>query len=295
VDYNSNVLDTLTILDGECISVDALPAIPAREGYTAAWDNAVTSSIVTEDMTVMPVYSIITYEVTFIDKDGKPLTYVNEKGETVNIQIVPHGSFAIIPEYPQYWFDATTLKLYEFSGWSADVENIRANHIGSNAIKALYEKEVTKPVIAIKISGSTARVSITLPKGMDIYSLKLSMRWSNDNGLCGITLAQLETISSLNKDACGDSLCTVGDKNGASGWLTYNNKNNTVDFMWNCGNGHFMGAENVFTLTFESPSPSFKLDASIFEVLSSSSIVYGDSNGDITQLEKSDVFVWFYE
>ena len=130
---------------------------------------------------------------------------------------------------------------------------------------------------------------------MDIYSLKLSMKWSNDNGLCGITLAQLETISSLNKDACGDTLCTVGDKNGESGWLTYNNKNNTFDFMWNCGNGHSVGAENVFTLTFESPSPSFVLDESLFEILSTSSIVYGDANGDITSLEKADVFVWFYE
>jgi hypothetical protein len=295
VDYNGNVLDSLTVLDGRYIEEEAVPQIPAREGYTATWDSAVTSSIVTEDMTISPVYSVVTYEVTFIDKDGNPLAYVNEKGESVNIQTVTHGSFAIIPEYPQYWFDETTLKLYEFSGWSADVENIRANHIGSNVIKALYEKETEKPVIAIKIAGVFAKVSITLPKGMDIYSLKLSMKWSNDNGLCGITLAQLETISSLNKDACGDTLCTVGDKNGESGWLTYNNKNNTLDFMWNCGNGHFIGAENVFTLTFESPSPSFKLDASIFEVLSSSSIVYGDSNGDITQLEKSDVFVWFYE
>ena len=118
---------------------------------------------------------------------------------------------------------------------------------------------------------------------------------SFNNGLCGITQAQLETISSLNKDACGETLCTVGDKNGESGWLTYNNKNNTFDFMWNCGNGHSMGAENVFTLTFESPSPSFVLDENLFEILATSSIVYGDANGDITSLEKADVFVWFYE
>jgi hypothetical protein len=65
--------------------------------------------------------------------------------------------------------------------------------------------------------------------------------------------------------------------------------------LWTCGNGHTLGAENVFSLTFESPSPSFVLDESIFEILSSSSIIYGDSGADITELKKSDVFVWFYE
>jgi hypothetical protein len=76
---------------------------------------------------------------------------------------------------------------------------------------------------------------------------------------------------------------------------SFNNKNYTFDFLWTCGNGHTIGAENVFTLTFESPSPSFVLDESIFEILSSSSIIYGDSDADITELKKSDVFVWFYE
>jgi hypothetical protein len=56
-----------------------------------------------------------------------------------------------------------------------------------------------------------------------------------------------------------------------------------------------MGAENVITITFESPSPSFVLDESIFEILSSSSVIYGNSDADITELKKSDVFVWFYE
>jgi hypothetical protein len=288
-------LDTLTVLDGQRIAGTDVPAIPARVGYTATWSDAVTSNAVTGNITVVPVYSVVTHDVSFIDKDGNVLSYVNEKGETITVQSVPHGSFAVAPECAQYWFDSVTLRLYKFSGWSVDVENIQANHIGNDAVQALYEEEVSHPVIAIKVSGAVAKVSITLPQGMDLYSLKLSIKGSNDNGLCGITLAQLETISSLNKDACAETLCTVGDKNGEEGWLTYNNKNNTLDFMWNCGNGHFIGAENVFTLTFESPSPSFKLDASIFEVLSSSSIVYGDSNGDITQLEKSDVFVWFYE
>ena len=295
VDYNGNTLDTITVLDGEYIDTADLPAIPERTGYTAVWDSAVTSSMVTENMTVTPVYNVVTYEVTFIDKDGKPLAYVNENGESVTLQIVPYGSFAIVPEYPQYWFDQTTLKLYEFTGWSVDVDHITSNHIGANAVKALYEKEVEQPVIAIKISGATAKVSITMPSNAELYSIKLSAKWSNDNGLCGITQAQFETISSLNKDACGETLCTVGDKNGESGWLTYNNKNNTFDFMWNCGNGHSMGAENVFTLTFESPSPSFVLDESLFEILATSSIVYGDVNGDITNLEKAEVFVWFYE
>ena len=295
VDHNNNVIGTVTVLDGQCIDASMLPAIPERVGYSAAWDSEVTTSIVTENMVIAPVYNVLTYEVTFLDKDGKPLSYVDERGNTVVVQSVNHGSFAMAPEYPQYWFDQTTLKLYEFTGWSVDIENITESYIGANAITALYEKEVDYPVIAIKISGNTAKISITLPEGSELYSLKFSAKWNNNNGLCGITLAQLENISSLNKDACGETLCTVGDKNGESGWLTYNNKNYTFDFLWTCGNGHALRAENVFTLTFESPSPSFVLDESIFEILDSSSIIYGASDADITELQKTDVFVWFYE
>jgi hypothetical protein len=251
--------------------------------------------MVTEDMIVSPVYNVLTYEVTFLDKDGKPLSYEDDRGNTVVVQNVNHGSFAMVPDYPQYWFDKVNLRLYEFTGWSENLENITENYIGSNAIRALYEKEVEHPVIAVKISGKTAMISITLPSGTELYSLKLSAKWSNANGLCGITLAQLENISSLNKDACGETLCTVGDKNGESGWLTYNNKNYTFDFLWTCGNGHAIGAEKVLTLTFESPSPSFVLEESLFEILSSSSVIYGSSDADITELQKSDVFVWFYE
>ena len=295
VDHNNNVIGTVTVLDGQCIDASLLPAIPERVGYSAVWDSEVTTSIVTENTVIAPVYNVLTYEVTFIDKDGNPLSYVDERGNTVVVQSVNHGSFAMAPEHPQYWFDQTTLKLYEFTGWSVDIENITESYIGAGAIRALYEKEVDRPVIAIKISGNTAKISITLPDGAELYSLKFSAKWNNNNGLCGITLAQLENISSLNKDACGETLCTVGDKNGESGWLTYNNKNYTFDFLWTCGNGHALRAENVFTLTFESPSPSFVLDESIFEILSTSSIIYGSADADITELEKVDVFVWFYE
>ena len=295
VDNDMNVLGSIIVLDGQYISSADLPEIPERAGYSSAWAASVTTSMVTEDMTVSPVYNALTFDVTFLDKDGKALPIEDSLGNTVVVQTVNYGSFAIVPEYPQYWFDKTTLKLYEFTGWSTDVDNITANHIGNNAVRALYDKEVEHPVVAIKISGKTAKVSITLPSGAELYSFKLSGKWSNANGLCGITLAQIESISSLNKDACGETLCTVGDKLGESGWITYNNKNYTFDFLWTCGNGHAIGAENVFTLTFESPSPSFVLDESIFEILASSSIIYGSSDANITELTKSDVFVWFYE
>ena len=295
VDNNGEVIDTIIVLDGQYIRTADLPEIPERVGYTAAWGSAVTASMVTEDMTIAPVYSVRIFDVAFLDKDGKPLSFVNELGESVTIQSVSYGGFAIIPDYPKYWFDATTLRLYEFTGWSADVDSITENRIGTNAVRALYEKEVDHPVIAVKITGKVAKISVTLPAGAEIFSLKLSAKWNNNNGLCGITLAQIETISSLNKDACGETLCTVGDKNGDHGWFTYNNKNNTFDFLWTCGNGHQMGAENVITITFESPSPAFVLDESIFEILSSSSVIYGDANASVTELTRSDVFVWFYE
>ena len=294
-DYNGAPLKTITVLSGDHVSSDLLPAIPERTGYTAAWGPAVTENAVTSDMTVTPIYSALTFDVAFVDAEGNLLYYTDHSGVNVGVQTVNYGAFAIAPECPAYRFDAATLKLYEFTGWSTNIERITANHTGENAIKPLYEKEVDHPVIAIKISGNTAKISITLPSGAKLYSLKLSGKWSNTNGLCGITASQIESISSLNKDACGETLCTVGDKHGESGWITFNNKNYTFDFLWTCGNGHTIGAENVFTLTFESPSPSFVLDESIMEILESSSVIYGDATVDITELQKSDVFVWFYE
>lgn len=293
-DYSGNTIGSAAIVRGEYVSEAQLPEIPDRVGYTAKWADSVTGQPINSNMIVTPVYEAIVFDVAFVDSDGNILSYVDQNDVIVKAQQVNYGSFAVIPDYPAYRFDPTTLKLYEFTGWSADVENITEDHSGENAIRPLYEREVSHPVIAVKISGTVAKISITLPSGAELYSLKLSFNWTNENGLCGITSAQLETISSLNKDACNETLCTVGDKDGDYGWITYNNKNYTFDFLWACGNGHSVGAENVLTLTFESPSPTFVLNESIFEILESSSIVYGDANADITELQKSDVFVWFY-
>ena len=293
-DYNGDTLGTATVARGERLSADALPYIPERVGYTAKWADSVTEQSITSAMIITPVYEAIIFDVAFVDADGNLLYYIDQNDVAVKTQKVNYGSFAIVPEYPAYRFDPATLKLYEFTGWSCDIENITANHVGDNAIRPLYEREVSHPVIAVKISGTVAKISITLPDGAELYSLKLSFNWTNENGLCGIASAQLENISSLNKDSCGDTLCTVGDKDGDYGWLTYNNKNYTFDFLWACGNGHAVGAENVLTLTFESPAPTFVLDECLFEILESSSIVYGDADADITELQKADVFVWFY-
>ena len=294
VDFSGNDLGSVKVLRGEYVGKNELPEIPERVGYTAKWADSVTENPVTANAVATPVYEAIIFDVAFVDADGNLLYYVDRNDVEVKTQKVNYGSFAIIPEYPAYRFDPATLKLYEFTGWSANTDCITENLIGDKAIRPLYESEVSSPVIAIKISGNVAKISITLPSGAELYSLKLSVSWTNENGLCGIASAQLENISSLNKDACGDTLCTVGDKDGEYGWLTYNNKNYTFDFLWACGNGHAVGAENVLTLTFESPAPTFVLEESIFEILGSSSVVYGDASADITKLEKSDVFVWFY-
>lgn len=294
IDYSGNTIGSAAVLRGEYISEAELPKIPDRVGYTARWAASVTGQPINSNLIVTPVYEAMVFDVAFVDSDGNLLYYVDSNDVEVKTQKVNYGSFAIVPDYPAYRFDPTTLKLYEFTGWSADIESITENHIGDNSIRPLYEREVSHPVIAVRISGTVAKISITLPDGAELYSLKISFNWTNENGLCGIASAQLENISSLNKDSCGDTLCTVGDKDGDYGWITYNNKNYTFDFLWACGNGHSIGAENVLTLTFESPSPTFVLNESIFEILESSSIVYGDANADITELQKSDVFVWFY-
>ena len=65
----------------------ATPPEPSRRGYNFLyWDRDYTN--VTEDITINPVYKIITYTVTFLDQNGK----------RINAQRIPFGSSAVAPE-----------------------------------------------------------------------------------------------------------------------------------------------------------------------------------------------------
>lgn len=100
----AEVLRTKTVHYGD--SVDA-PAIPTHEGYTfTGWSEDFTK--VREDMIVTAEYKINTYNVTFLDENGKE----------IETKKVDYYSTANAPSY-------TPLKSgYVFTGWSHSLEKI---------------------------------------------------------------------------------------------------------------------------------------------------------------------------
>lgn len=290
IDYEGNQLgETLVIKDGDRINKNALPIIPSRTGYTSKWDKQILSTQITETKIFIPVYEVVTFEVTFLDA---------KNGTEIATRTVEYGSFAIIPEHEQYRF---TTKLYGFTGWKSSttdafVENVNGNKItnvySDFTVYAVYEENIEKPVLAVHINGTTVTMSLCMPDGSSLYSINMSMGWTTEKGICEVTGATISSVTSLNKGNCGEENCTVyTDK---VDWLVYNNKAKTIDFIWSCGNGHsFSTSTNVITLTF-GVDDGAQIIESIFSMLDGSNVVYGENGANINDLEKSNIIIWFY-
>jgi len=103
VDWNGAVLKTQIVNEN---TAAIAPTAPTREGYTfIGWD--VNFNNVTSNLTVMAVYEITSYTVTFVDWNSTIL-----KTQTVN-----HGSSATAPTTP-------TRVGYTFSGWDKAFSNV---------------------------------------------------------------------------------------------------------------------------------------------------------------------------
>ena len=290
-DYQGNELLTITKSESNNnIGIEECPAIPNREGYTSHWDIQTLSNI-SKDTVITPIYEKITFEVVFKDNVGNVLSYNDSNGNVVKKQIIDYGSFAVAPEYEQYYFNKTEMKMYEFSGWSAPFDSIKENTV----IVAQYNKLYEDPVIAVKINGNRVSLSIVLPsKDTTLYSLSLSFKWNVDVGTCSIVDSIIKSSTPLNADT-HDGECTVG---GKSGWLNYNNKTSTFDFVWNCGHGHSFNnthfTQDVVTLTFEVDGGASIME-SIFTLAENSWIICGESDGNVSDLQKTKPMIWFYE
>lgn len=276
------------------ISIEECPEIPEREGYTSYWDVKTLFNI-NQDMVITPIYERITFEVIFEDNEGNVLSYTDNNGNVIKKQIVDYGSFAIAPDYEPYYFNKTEMKLYEFSGWSTSFDSVKEDLV----IVAQYNKIYEETVIALKISGNKISISIIFPsKDTTLYSLNLSFKWNVEVGTYNIIDSSIKSSTPLNANSHNGE-CTVGEK---SGWLNYNNKTATFDFVWNCGYGHSFNnthfTQDVFTLTFEIDgveNSETAIDASIFTLTDNSAIIYGGQNDDVSKLPKTKPTIWFYE
>ena len=117
-------ISQVTVNDGEAATA---PDAPEHEGYHfTGWD--VDFSNVTSDLTVMALYEINQYLVTFVDWDGTVLAkdYVN------------HGSAAVAPDDPER-------EGYTFIGWDVDFSNVT----GELTVTAMYEENEVPPTVLI--------------------------------------------------------------------------------------------------------------------------------------------------
>lgn len=290
IDYEGNQLgETLIVKDGEKLTANNLPAIPSRTGYTSKWDEQILSTKITEFKIFAPTYEVITFEVTFLDA---------KNGAEIATRTVEYGSFAIIPEHEQYRF---TTKLYGFTGWKSSTTNTFVDNVNGNrltniysnmTVYAVYEESIEQPVLAVHIDGTTVTMSLCMPDGSSLYSINMSMGWVTEKGICEVTGATISSVTPLNKGNCGEENCTVyTDK---VDWLVYNNKAKTIDFIWNCGNGHsFSTSTNVITLTF-GVDDGAQINEAIFSMFDGSNVVYGENGANINDLSKSNITIWFY-
>ncbi len=113
-DYDGTVLKTVEVDYGN----DAVaPVDPARVGYTfTGWDKGYTN--VKKDLTIVALYEINTYTVTFVDYDDTVLKIV----------VVEYGNSATAPDSPDNKED------YTFSHWDKSFNNITSNL----EVKAVY-------------------------------------------------------------------------------------------------------------------------------------------------------------
>ena len=291
VDYEGKQIgETLFVQEGQTISESDLPTIPERIGYTSGWDkNGIVGTSIAENKFYSPVYEIITYNVTFLDA---------KNGNEIATETVEYGSFAIIPECDLY---RLTTKLYKFTGWKSSATDELINNVNGNKVTdiysdltlyAVYEESIEEPVIAIHIDGTTVTMSLCLPDNISLYSINMSMAWATEMGISAINSVTIANPTYLDGQYCSNQNASVHMEQ--SEWVTYNNKTQTLDFVWGCGNGHSFSVDlNTITINFGVQGFA-EITEESFSVLEGSTIVYGENGADIADLEKSNIIIWFY-
>lgn len=139
---NGETLDTLTVKYGEDASA---PAVPAKEGYTGAWDQ--DGKAITADTVINAVYTVKTYTVTY-----------KVNGEVVATLTVEHGKDATAPRLPAK--EGYTAK------WSKDGKAITADTV----IEAVYT--VKTYTVTYTADGETV-ATVTVEHGKDATAPKL--------------------------------------------------------------------------------------------------------------------------
>ncbi len=227
VDYNGTIIKKETIRFGESATA---PESPTRIEYDfTGWDK--DFSLITSDLTVKAQYKIKRYDVQFIDANGKVL-----KTEQVR-----HGFNATPPEVAETYFNWSTLKGYRFTGWSTSANNITS----SITITALYEEEITQPIIVVRdttvaTGATTTQLDVYISCSSEFYGISLDMSFDNELIQLGKQVTTISVTQRFGVEAI------EGDGN-----YTSNLKDDcTYEFRWTSGDGIQPNGSPIPILTF---------------------------------------------
>ena len=126
------------------------PEVPAKEGYTGAWDKAVAETVPADNVTYTAVYTPIDYTITF-DTDG---------GSVVEAVTLPYGSAITAPAAP-------TKTGYTFAGWNPALpETMPVDGMNTKAIWTINQYTVKFVADGVVVSEETLDYgsAITEPK-----------------------------------------------------------------------------------------------------------------------------------
>lgn len=159
----------------------ATPPEPSRRGYNFLyWDRDYTN--VTEDITINPVYKIITYTVTFLDQNGK----------RINAQRIPFGSSAVAPEDAIQYENGYALLGWNVQATDADSECNYKNVDSNMMVQAVVGWADSELPMALNITSAQrtndgtnenyiVKVSINnIPSGHTTAMLRVSLKTAED-------------------------------------------------------------------------------------------------------------------
>ena len=291
LDFEDNVLEVDYLSENEKIDINNLPNIPSREGYEAKWDKEYLSSLtIISDISVYPLYEVKIHKVEYYNVDGS----LFENG----VVEVEYGSFAKMPNVNMYYFDGTNLLsnptwyIKNTNRPYVEIENNTIFDVKSDLSLSLkYEIEVLEPYVLVKLKGNIAEISITIPNNTLLYSIAFSFTCSNK--IVGINSIVPHKNSCLTDNKCNNPLCTAPkDKND---WYDFNNKTNSFDFIWNCGNGHSSDfRETTLIIDFSVPNTDIILTESDIVTSLDSHVIWGNKNDSIENSVKSSLIILVY-
>ena len=155
-EFGETIYEEMVCLNG---SVENVPAVPEKYGYTGVWDHDGTDII--GDTVIRPVYTVITHKVTINLYDGKTYELEIVHGEDVGLPDTP-------PEVEGY-----------IGSWDHDGKNITEDTV----INAIYEKQpfvVTFVVDDAVVATQEVKTgeSVTLPGIPE--KVGLNGKWNHD-------------------------------------------------------------------------------------------------------------------